>query len=312
VLGPNVSLPPGSITQGAPPCASEDAMQIPLIHRSALRSRFVPGSGAAAFAVLVLGLGSAGVVHATPAMGAPTAIELRQDDPKPDKREAVKELCAKYKAHLKERGKEDREAIAVIDLMLKEFPASGPKDRETIAKAIGDAFKERRKPTAEGVADNQLFLAAAHALGECGPESVDVLVPWIGHKDHRDDLPLQRVLILSLGKSKDRTAVEPLTKLLVHHQATVQAAAAEALVNFAHLPLEDRKEIFKEVLDQLTQIKGQIDTDPNNTTERERYDAVRAPMRSTLQVMSKQDFGEPSEWRAWWNNNKNKDWDKIS
>jgi hypothetical protein len=275
-----------------------------------LRSRLLPGLGAAVPAVLALGLFAGVAAHATPASSAGT--ELRQDDPKPDKREAVKELCAKFKAHIKERGKEDREATAVLDLLLKEFPASGPKDRETIVKAIGDAFKERRKPTAEGVRDNKLHLSAAIALGECGPECVAVLVPWVGHKDHRDDMQLQRELILSLGKSKDKAAVKPLTDLLVHHQATVQAATSEALVNFAHLPLADRKEIFKEVLDQITQIKGQVDSDPNDTTERERYDAVRAPMRSVLQVMSKQDFSEPSEWRSWWNNNKAKDWDTIS
>lgn len=287
-------------------------MQIPSSLHHALRSSLLSGLGAAGSAVLALGLGALGAAHAAPASTSGAATELHQDDPKPDKREAVKELCAKLKAHVKERGKEDREAVAVFDQLLKEFPASGPKDRETIAKAIGDSFKEKRKPTAEGVRDNLLHLAAATALGECGPESVAVLVPWIGHKDHRDDLQLQRVLILSLGKSKDKSAVKPLTELLVHHQSAVQAASAEALVNFAHLPLADRKEIFKEVLDQITQIKGQIDTDPNNTTERERYDAVRAPMRSVLQVMSKQDFGEPSEWRSWWNNNKNKDWDNMS
>jgi hypothetical protein len=284
-------------------------MQNPSLHRIALRARLSRGLGAAALTALALGSGVAATAAPSAAAGPES---LQDDDPKPDKREVVKELCAKFKGHIKERGKEDREAVAVIDQLLKEFSASGPKDRETIAKAIADSFKEKRKPTAEGVRDNQLFLAAANALGECGPGCVDVLEPWIGHKEHRDDLPLQRVLILSLGKSKDKSAVKPLTELLVHHQSTVQAAAAEALVNFAHLELDDRKEIFKEVLDQITQIKGQIDTDPNNTTERERYDAVRAPMRSVLQVMSKQDFGEPSEWRSWWNNNKNKDWDKVS
>lgn len=280
--------------------------------RFALRSTLLRGLGALAPALLAAG----SAVAATPPVPGPHSgvaqgPSVGQDDPKPDKREAVKELCDKLKAHVKERGKEDREAIAVIDQLVKEFAASGPKDRQAIVKAIGDAFKEKRKPTAEGVRDNQLFMAAAVALGECSPECVPVLESWIGHKEHRDDLSLQRALILSLGKSKEKDAVEPLIKLLVHHQPTIQAATAEALVNFTHLPLPERKEIFKEVLDQLTQIKGQIDTDPNNTTERERYDAVRAPMRSVLQAMSKQDFGEPSEWRSWWNNNKGKDWDTL-
>lgn len=235
----------------------------------------------------------------------------QQDDPKPDKRDVVKELCAKFKAHSKERGKEDVLAIQVIDQLVLEFAQSGPKDREAIAKTVGASLKERRKESEESVPDNKLYLAAANALGEFGPESVDVLGDWINHKDHRDDLALQRALILSMGKTKDKKAIKPLTDLLVHHQAAVQAATAEALGNFGHLPLDDRKEIFKDVLDQVTSIKGAIDQDPNNNIERARYDAVRAPMQSALQVLSKQDFAEPSEWRAWWNNNKHKDWDNL-
>lgn len=270
-------------------------------------TRSVPAVALASLAALVLASPGPAASLAS-AGGAPAA---RQDDPRPDKREEVKELCKKFKEHIGERGKQDVEAIAVVDQMLKEFPQSGPKDREALAKALGDAFKQKRKPNSEGVRDNKLFVAAAVALGEMGPEAVPVLDSWINHKDHRDDLALQRQLILSLGKTKEKAAVKPLIDLLVHHQPTVQAATAEALANFDHLELEGRKEIFKEVLDQITAIKGQVDTDPNNTIERERYDTVRAPMRSVLQKMSKQDFSEPSEWRSWWNNNKNKDWDKL-
>lgn len=260
------------------------------------------------------------LVLAFPAAGASAAPEATtrdsaaasQDDPKPDKREEVKELCKKLKGHIGERGKEDREAVQVIDQMIKEFAASGPKDRQSITKSIGDCFKQRRQANAEGVRDNQLFRAAAISLGEMGPESVDVLTDWINHKDHRDDMDLQRDLILSLGKTKDESAVKPLLDLLKHHQPAMQAATSEALANFGHLKLDARKEIFEAVLKVITDIKGTIDTDPNNTTERERYDAVRAPMLSALKTMSKQDFQDPNDWRSWWNNNKKKDWDDIS
>lgn len=260
---------------------------------------------------LALALG-VGVLTGAPALANDAMTSATQDDAKPDKRKEVQEACAKLKAHIKERGKQDQEAVQAIDGLIKEFAASGPKDREAIVKALGECFKQTRKPNAEGVRDNKLFMASAAALGEMGPESVAVLADWIGHKDHRDDLALQRQLILSLGKTKDKGAVKPLIDLLVHHQSTVQAATAEALANFGHLPLADRKVIFEAVLKEIGQIKGAIDSDPNNTTERERYDAVRAPMRNALQVMSKQDFAEPSEWRTWWNNNKNKDWDNLS
>lgn len=254
---------------------------------------------------------------ALPAAAAPlapspgTSLSVQDDDEKPDRRPEIKELCNKLKDHARARGKEDREAVATVDELVQEFPKSGPKDRASIVKEISNCFKQKRRPNKEGVRDNQLFLASSVALGEMGPESVKVISTWIGHKDHDDDLEVQSRLILSLGKTKDEDAVKPLLDLLSNHQPIVQAKTAEALANFTHLELKDRKEIFKEVLDQFTAIKSRVDTDPNDTTARDRYDAVRAPMRSTLQAMSGQDFSQPSEWRSWWNNNKKKNWDEA-
>ena len=94
----------------------------------------------------------------------------------------------------------------------------------------GKAFKEKRREDANGVRDNKLYLAVGVALGEMGPESTAELLSWIQHKTHRKDLALQRVLILSLGKNKDeKKGKKALIDLLVHKDAPVQAATAEAL-----------------------------------------------------------------------------------
>src|SRR5687767_2408023 len=77
--GPTRAHDQCSRPEGAPQCAPRYAMQIPSILRNAFRSRLV---GAVAPALLVLG-------GATGYAGPSTVTELRQDDPKPDKREAV-------------------------------------------------------------------------------------------------------------------------------------------------------------------------------------------------------------------------------
>lgn len=236
---------------------------------------------------------------------------FQDDDPEdlPDEREVVEELVDELEDHVKARGEEDDQAIEVIDTLVQEFQKSGLKDRETIAEEIGDCLKQRRREV-DGVKDNRLYLAAAEALGTMGPESVRILDRWVGHKQHKKDLTLQATLIRSLGKTKSEKAVDTLTDLLNHHEAVLQAAAADALGNYTHLESDDRKEVFEEVLKILTGVYNRMEGDPQDIIARERYDVIAAPMTTTLQALSGHDERHPPGWRSWWNDNKRKDWDE--
>ncbi|MDA1266970.1 MAG: HEAT repeat domain-containing protein [Planctomycetota bacterium] len=261
---------------------------------------------------LLLTLGAISTAPAPAPVSLPAAtVVLTQDDPKdlPDKRDEVKELVGTMKDHVKQRGKEDVEAIVVIDKLLGEFEKSGLKDRALIAKEVGSCLKENRKEI-DGVLDNKLFLAAGTALGDMGPESVKILTSWIGHKSHKKDLDLQATLIRSLGKTKDEKGVKPLLDLLSHHEALIQAAAAEALGNFVHLKEKERKVIFEDILQILTGVYNTWQADSQDIIARERYDVIAASMVTTLQVLSGHDERQPPEWRRWWNKNKNENWDK--
>jgi HEAT repeat protein len=256
--------------------------------------------------------------EAPPAMTLPTGvlspdpILLVQDDEeeeKPDKRPEVKELLDRLKGHAGKRGKEDQQAIEAIDELTQEFEKSGLKDRAAIAKGVGDTLKQKRQEV-DGVRDNKLYLASATALGLMGPESVKPLSSWIGHKTHRKDLPLQRVLILSLGKTKNEKSVGDLIDLLDNKDAMVQAAAAEAMANFDGSDQKVRKDCFKEILQVLMGVNNRVKADVNDTIARERYDVVAAPMITTLQILSGNDERQPDGWQRWWNKNKKRNWDK--
>ena len=237
-------------------------------------------------------------------------VQDEEEDKKPDKRPEVKEMLGRLKDHSTARkGQEDTEAVAVVDELLAEFPKSGLKDRAAIAKGLSDCFKQKR-PEKDGVYPNKLFIASAVAMGHMGPESAKLLQGWIGHKTHRKDLTLQRQLILALGKTKDGKSVKTLTDLITDKSPAIQGAAAEALGNFVHLKSKDRKEVFEEILKTLTSVRNSVDSDPLDTISRQRYDAIAAPMITTLQDLSGHDERKPSEWRRWWNKNKKKDWDK--
>jgi hypothetical protein len=248
---------------------------------------------------------------ALPAAAAPLVLQ----DPgttqtPPDNRPVVKELCAQLDGHASKRGKEDSEAVSVIDKLLQEFPNCGPKDRAAVVKQLDKCFTEKRQEDENGVRENKLFLAAATALGEMAPESVPVFLKWTSDKAHRKDFALQRILILKLGKSKAEAGRVPLMDLLQDESPKIQAAAAEALGEYAEIDLKLRKSTFEALLKMLMSVKGQVDTNANDLIAKERYDTIAAPIVSSLNKLSKHEEHDPNAWQKWWNNNKKADWDK--
>lgn len=240
------------------------------------------------------------------------SVAIAQDPaPNPDKRPEIEAALDKLDAHMKKEGKEDSEAVAVIDTLLQEFPKSGPKDRQSIVKHLSKTFEQRRRVAEGEPPNNKLFLASAVALGQMGPESVDVLSTWIESKLHQKDLALQHRLILSLGKTKDKRGIKQLKNLLENKENALISAAAEALGEFEGAELETRKDVFEALLKCLMAAKGGKDTNPADTTARDKYDVIAAPIITSLGKLAKHDERVPEKWQTWWNKNKKNDWDKT-
>jgi len=244
-----------------------------------------------------------------PAPAAPPPI-VEDDEEVPDKREEIEELIDRLKDHLKQRGDEDREVIAVVDELTREFPRSGPKDKDDIVDALERVLKTKRRETDEGLPDNRIHVAAATALGTMGPESAKTLEKWIDKKPHEQDLVVQRALILSLGETAEEKTVDTLIDLLRHDRPEIQAATAEALSNFEEAELELRKDIFKSCLDVLMAVRSIIDQDQTEIIERKRWDIISGPIMSTLQTLSGHREQDAHRWQRWWNKNKKEDWDE--
>lgn len=242
---------------------------------------------------------------------AAASLQDDEEKEKPDKREEIKAAIKELKGHIGKRGDEDPQALAIIDTLLTEFPESGPKDRKAIVKGLGGCLKQKRKPSKEGVVDNKLHIASATALGRMAPESVKELVTWVGHKNFSKDYAAKRAIILALGTTKHEDAIEPLVDLLPHHEPQVQAGAAEALNQFVDYDSKVRKDIFKEVLDELARVKNSLDVNPTDPIVKQRWGSIAGPMLRTLSDLSGHDAGDPMEFRSWWNDNKKRDWDKA-
>ncbi len=253
--------------------------------------------------------------HPVAALGSsagpsPVAAAVSQDPvPVVDNRPEIKALVDQLSAHAGKRGKEDQEAISQIDKLVQEWKNCGPQDKALVVKQLDRCFTEKRQEDQDGVRDNKLYLAAATALGEMAPESVPVFLKWIGDKAHRKDIPLQRLMILKLGKCKAEQGREPLIDLLNDDLPQIQAAAAEALGEYAEFDQKVRKQSFEALLKILTGVKGEVDQSPTDTIARDRYDTIAAPIVTSLQRLSGHEEHHPDEWQRWWNKNKKEDWD---
>lgn len=251
---------------------------------------------------------------ATPRLALASALVLQpagtQDEEQiEDKREVVKQLIKTFEGHTKKKGAEDDEAVKVLDQLLSEFGASGPKDRASIVKALEKSLTLKRKDHEDGSKEARVALAAAVCLGEMGPESVKALIGATGGKKLRGNIDLLRRAILSLGKTEDERAIKPLLSLMSDKLPVIQGAAIEALGQFREADQKQRKAIVEDLIKLIMPIKSTVDTDTNDTITREQYDVIGPPTITTLQRLTDQNLRDFNEWQQWWNKNKRADWD---
>lgn len=243
-----------------------------------------------------------------PAFAAVPAAPLQSTDEVPDKRPEVKALIDEFGAALKARGEKDAEAVDLIAKFLTEFEASGPKDRESMAKALGDSLGEKRKDLAQDQPDERVALAAAAALGRMGEVGGKVAQKNLDHKNLKDKPKARRELILAIGAAKYEPGIKDLMDLLKNFDAAVQAAAAESLGHFAGVDQKQRKQIFKELLETIMPVKNTVDSDTTDQEARKRLDTISTPILGSMKALTNHDEPDLQAWQRWWNHNKNEDW----
>jgi hypothetical protein len=163
----------------------------------------------------------------------------------------------------------------------------------------------------EEIRDRAFGLAEANA-------SDDLAEPLIGlleEKAFRRDVDLKARVCKALAVVSNADAVPALTELVrTDEDATVVAAAADALATFRSAPLADRKEAVKRLVDVLTttwNLMMSIREEDRviRSVMRERYRVYGRVVRDALQALTGAQLSRPQEWREWWNANKKRnDW----
>jgi hypothetical protein len=240
---------------------------------------------------------------------SPASALVRQDGP-PDNRDAVEGLLDELADYVKKSGRDDlgdSAAIKRVDQLGKEFKLSGPRDKKAIIRGLGRVFLAKRRAEKDGSQKTALFIIAARELGGMGTDATDSLLKWIDSSRHKNDLALQRELILSLGRTKSKKARKELQDLLKDVRPTFKGAAATGLGMFTHEPSKVRKELFEDLLKALMQ--AQANALGQSSTAQEIWRALNGPATSSLRKLSRGSASSPEAWQRWWNKNKRRDWD---
>lgn len=250
--------------------------------------------------------------------GALSALPAQDDKPKPDPE--VKEKLEELEDAANDRKMEkDAEAVAIIDELLQKYEAGmHEKDVKSFLRELQKVLspsRARLRPP-ESIA---LYKTAAVALGQMGEEGARVLKSVYDGKripDKAEWVPLREVLLVQVGKTEDLGMVKFLIEEARRaHESALMAAAGEALGNFADAPQKVRKDIVEQLLIRYGEVdaKSRDSLDPNNLqaqNAQDRLAAISDKWNTTLSKLTGQNFRSLPEWQEWWNDNKNKDWDK--
>jgi len=267
-------------------------------------------------------LGFAPALQAAPSAPETALVRAVEDAQGPvDSRAEVAAEIAKLDELAKRPGDLALEAGAVITRLREEFKRSGPKDQRDIVGALAKLYRTRKPAKEKDAPSDPLHLAVTEALGEMGPHSVPELIGALEDKALRRDLALQREVLLALGRTRDKRAIDPLLENLDNKDDLLVGAAGEALGSFEGADQAVRKKLFEETLKVLISTKGSVDridqeqgTAPVPQGNAEgavlaaRYETIRVPLLTTLARLSNHREEEPEAWQRWWNKNKKTSW----
>jgi hypothetical protein len=243
------------------------------------------------------------VLAAFAVLAIPVSAQGTKDD-----RKELATLVADLKKDV--TAKKDDEAVSKIDSLVREFAASGPKDKKRIADSITATLKANREVPEGSKEQPKLFVAAVTALGQLGELGAKPLQDAFEAKEWKKDLAFRGKILKQLGTTKSPGAVEFLLEVYNSKDYELIADAASALGNYTSAPEELRKRIVEKTTKHLNTAQGNAaDTaNPAYTDFKRKYETISPAMIETLQKLTGQSFREPREWEKWWNDHKSKPW----
>ena len=132
---------------------------------------------------------------APPAAPAPIAV----DPTLPERLKELKTLVSHPKMA------DDFQAVGLIQSLVTDVAKIAPKDKEKLAKALGEVFRTGRLRPAD---KDVLYREAGDALGKLGLDGSKELAKAIADARFKDHLPLLSHWIVALGRTEDDKQVD--------------------------------------------------------------------------------------------------------
>jgi hypothetical protein len=207
----------------------------------------------------------------------------------------------------------DMQAISLMQALTKAPEAMNPKDKERLAKGLGDVFRHGKLRTAE---KDILYREASDALAKLGPLAGAELAKAYGEARFKDSHPLLAHFLLALGRTQDDKHVELLADVLANSpHDELRAAAGEAIGNFTALDMKPRRELVKTVIRTWgslhQQATTQAPTSPNQPIPLQPQNAQRTlracegKWTASLAKLTGVTHTSFMDWQHWLNKNPN-------
>jgi len=240
----------------------------------------------------------------------PAQVPAKGPDKEIAEKIAVLRACVQDKKFAR-----DEEGRAIIDALLQKLNAGvDDKDKAAITGALEDVLNLGVKVRPH---DNKvLYMAAAAALGYCGPEGSKKLKTAYGNKrfpEKKEWVALREQFLKSIGKTKDESMVRFLCNEAQNHpESAIKAAAGEALGNFEESKDTVRKEIVSELLIKWGDLEEKASQMGSGNMEAQNASdtlaAISDKWNTTLAKLTKQNFRKFADWQTWNQKNKNLPW----
>jgi hypothetical protein len=240
--------------------------------------------------------------------GAPGAApELPLDPALPDQLKELKQLVSDPKMA------GDFQAIGLIQALSKDLDKKNPKDKERLAKGLGEVFRTGKVRPAD---KDMLYKESSDALAKLETDGSKELAKAVTDARFKDLIAVQAHLMLSIGKTEDDKQVELLLDTTVrspHDQ--LRAASGEALGYYVSLESKLRHDVVKTIIREWGSLHTKATTadnpnpnapiDPAPANARKTLREVEGKWNTTLQKLTGTSFTQFPDWQRWLNKNPN-------
>jgi hypothetical protein len=205
----------------------------------------------------------------------------------------------------------DFQAIGLIEKLTKDVDGRNPKDKERLAKGLGDVFRTGKVRPAD---KDHVYRTTGDALAKLGADGGKELAKAAADARFKDMLPLQAHLILATGRTQDDKQVDWLLDTATRSpHDELKAAAGEALGSFTSLEVKTRREVVKQMLREWGSLHSKatrtesndpnapIDLEPQNA--RKTLRVIEGKWIATLSTLTGVSLSTFPDWQRWLNKN---------